>query len=73
MSRLPQPGADEGIWGQILNDYLSTAHNTDSSLKDNAVTSSAVAPGAITVGTIQDGAISEAKLDHANTNMRIMV
>lgn len=34
MARLPQPGADNGTWGEVLNDFLSTAHNTDGSLKD---------------------------------------
>lgn len=34
MPRLPQPGADKNIWGDILNDYLSIAHNSDGSLKD---------------------------------------
>lgn len=34
MSRLPIPGSDDGQWGQILNDYLSVAHEADGSLKD---------------------------------------
>lgn len=34
MARLPQPGGDVGAWGNILNDFLSQAHNTDGSLKD---------------------------------------
>ncbi len=34
MARLPQPGQDQGTWGQILNDYLSEAHNGDGSLRD---------------------------------------
>lgn len=34
MARLPQPGGDKGNWGNILNDYLSAAHNPDGSLKD---------------------------------------
>lgn len=34
MARLPQPGGDQGTWGQVLNDYLSEAHNGDGSLKD---------------------------------------
>ena len=38
MSRLPIPGADEGSWGQILNDYLGQAHKSDGSLKDNVIT-----------------------------------
>lgn len=37
MPRLPQPGADAGKWGSILNDFLSQAHNADGSLKTNAV------------------------------------
>lgn len=37
MARLPQPGGDNEVWGQILNDYLATAHNADGSLKDAAV------------------------------------
>jgi len=34
MARLPQPGGDNGNWGDILNDYLSQAHNPNGSLKD---------------------------------------
>lgn len=33
MARLPVPGADNGAWGQILNDFLSIEHNADGSLK----------------------------------------
>jgi hypothetical protein len=32
-TRLPTPGADDGQWGNILNDFLSQAHNPDGSLK----------------------------------------
>jgi len=38
MTRLPTPGGDDGSWGNILNDYLSAAHNTDGTLKTSAVT-----------------------------------
>lgn len=53
MPRLPIPGSDQGQWGQILNDYLSAAHNTDGTLKAN------------TVGSVQlqDGSVGSAKLD----------
>lgn len=37
MARLPIPGKDAGEWGQILNDYLSSAHNSDGSLKNNII------------------------------------
>lgn len=33
MSRLPTPGADDGTWGNVLNDFLSVSHNADGSLK----------------------------------------
>jgi hypothetical protein len=38
MARLPTPGGDENTWGNVLNDFLSQAHNSDGSLKDSAVT-----------------------------------
>lgn len=34
MTRLPEPGSDDGAWGTKLNDYLSQVHNADGSLKD---------------------------------------
>ncbi len=33
MPRLPTPGGDDGIWGDILNDFLLTAHNADGTLR----------------------------------------
>jgi len=33
MTRLPQPGSDKNTWGDILNEFLSTSHNGDGSLK----------------------------------------
>lgn len=33
MARLPQPGGDDGTWGDVLNDFLNVAHNSDGSLK----------------------------------------
>lgn len=33
MARLPQPGQDNGIWGDILNDFLQVAHAADGSVK----------------------------------------
>jgi len=38
MPRLPQPGGDAGQWGSILNEFLTTAHNTDGTLKAGVVT-----------------------------------
>lgn len=50
MSRLPQPGADTGSWGDILNDFLLQGHNADGTVKG---------------GSIGGGTISETKLDSA--------
>jgi hypothetical protein len=33
MARLPDPGSDDGTWGTILNDFLTTEHNADGTLK----------------------------------------
>lgn len=33
MSRLPTPGGDGDIWGDVLNDFLAVEHNTDGTLK----------------------------------------
>lgn len=33
MARLPVPGSDNGVWGNVLNDFLGIEHNTDGSLK----------------------------------------
>lgn len=41
MSRLPQPGSDNDIWGDVLNDFLSVEHNSDGSLKRGGEISSA--------------------------------
>jgi len=32
-TRLPNPGSDDGVWGALLNDYLSVEHNADGTLK----------------------------------------
>jgi len=38
MARLPQPGADDGTWGNVLNDFLDQSHNSDGTLKSGSVT-----------------------------------
>jgi hypothetical protein len=66
--RLPQPGADNGTWGDILNEYLSQSLASDGQLKedsvgsiqlkDNSVTNAAIAPNTITNAEIASGAIN---------------
>lgn len=33
--RLPVPGSDDGLWGDLLNDFLYIEHNVDGTLKPN--------------------------------------
>lgn len=57
MARLPQPGSDNGVWGNILNEFLSVEHNTDGTLKQGATLgtyaplSSPTFTGSVTVPT----------------------
>jgi hypothetical protein len=37
MSRLPTPGADNGQWGTILNEFLDVSHTTSGALKPPAI------------------------------------
>lgn len=52
MARLPTPGSDDGIWGSVLNDYLSQAHNADGTLKNGAVPTNVLADGAVTAAKL---------------------
>ncbi|MBP7806960.1 hypothetical protein KA047_00495 [Candidatus Saccharibacteria bacterium] len=36
MARLPVPGSDDGTWGDVLNEFLEVAHETDGNLKEHA-------------------------------------
>jgi hypothetical protein len=40
MARLPQPGGDNGTWGDILNQYLQVSHNDDGTVKDTGIVGS---------------------------------
>jgi hypothetical protein len=33
MARLPVPGRDDGVWGDLLNDFLAVEHATDGTLR----------------------------------------
>lgn len=37
MPRLPIPGQDGGVWGDLLNEYLRVSHNSDGTLKPGAI------------------------------------
>ncbi|HKX72668.1 MAG TPA: hypothetical protein VJM32_01500 [Candidatus Saccharimonadales bacterium] len=55
MARLPTSGSDDGVWGEILNDFLLQAHQPDGQIK----------PGAIGAGAIANGAVQESQLSTA--------
>ncbi len=65
MSRLPQPGGDAGVWGDVLNEYLSQVHKPDGTLKDDVVTNAAIAADAVNATSIVNGAITETLLSSA--------
>ena len=62
MARLPQPGGDNGNWGTILNEYLSQAHKSDGTLKNNVVGTAQLQDDAVTTASVADGAITETLL-----------
>lgn len=62
MARLPQPGSDSGTWGNVLNDYLSQAHKSNGTLKDNIVTDATIADGAITSSKIATDAVGASQI-----------
>ncbi len=66
MPRLPQPGSDDGTWGDILNQYLRVVHKTDGTLKDDAVTAASLQDGTITTAKLADGSVTEPKLAVTN-------
>lgn len=62
MPRLPQPGSDEGQWGDILNDFLTQSHQSNGSLKAGVVGAPQLASQSVTTAALADDTITEAKL-----------
>lgn len=52
MARLPTPGSDDNIWGNVLNDFLGQAHKGDGTLKDTSVGASQIQDNAVTAGKL---------------------
>lgn len=84
MSRLPRPGSDDDIWGDILNDFLSVSLNPDGTLKaagdiadakgkaDSAVQSVNGKTGtSITLTASDVGAIDDSNVVHKTGNESI--
>jgi len=65
--RLPNPGSDDGTWGDILNSFLEVGHNSDGTLRTSAmqqaggvtsVNGKSPANGSVTLAASDVGAIS---------------
>lgn len=65
MSRLPQPGKDQGSWGDILNDFLLVEHRTDGTLKKSGDITNALST-AQAAQTTANAAIPSAQKGAAN-------
>ena len=71
MARLPVPGGDNNQWGDVLNDYLSQAHNTDGSLKRSAV--EAANPAASSISFTPTGVVTATNLQAAMSQVELLL
>lgn len=74
MARLPVPGQDDGVWGDLLNEFLIQAHDEDGYLKDTGIVASKyvlpvdgipgsdLATGAVTASKIADDTITNTQI-----------
>jgi hypothetical protein len=58
MARLPQPGGDNGTWGQVLNDFLAVAHASDGTIQPG----SGIPDSSVAGTKLQDNTVTNAKL-----------
>lgn len=58
MSRLPVPGDDDGVWGEVLNDYLLQTHDSAGKLK----------PDSVATSNLQNGSVDSTKLSSPVVN-----
>lgn len=62
MARLPIPGSDDGTWGEILNTYLTVAHQVDGNLKSDAVSADSIQDSTITADKFQTASGSDGQV-----------
>ncbi|SKT87659.1 hypothetical protein [Mycobacteroides abscessus] len=62
MARLPKPGADNGVWGDILNEYLSQSLASDGLLKDDSVGSAQLQDNAVTANVLAPNSVSNSAI-----------
>ena len=72
MSRLPEPGSDEGSWGEILNDFLSQSLKPNGLLKDGAVTSNVLAVGSVTGASIASNAVNASSITNGSITEQLL-
>ena len=57
-ARLPAVEGDEGIWGEILNEYLLVAHDENGYLRANSISTTELQIGTITGAYLSNGTIN---------------
>lgn len=62
MARLPNSGSDNGIWGDILNEYLQVAHDNSGALKAGTVSSAAIQDNSVTNAKLSTGSGSDGQV-----------
>ena len=70
MARLPEPGADAGNWGTILNDYLLQSLDANGAVRPDTVGTSQLKSNSVTNAAIAAGTIQESKL-HADVQTKL--
>src|SRR4051812_44160497 len=65
MSRLPRPGADDNVWGNLLNDFLQVEHNIDGTLRKSAAITQAAANAAQALTTANSASSTAAAAQNA--------
>jgi len=65
MARLPVPGSDDNVWGDILNTYLSQSLAADGTIKADTISDTQLAPNSVTTSALAVGAVAETQLSTA--------
>ena len=68
MARLPIPGSDDDTWGNVLNDFLTQAHDSSGQLKADSVGTAQIQDNAITSAQLDTTAITKADVGLGNVD-----